>query len=127
MIDTGLAVADCLALQQVHRFYQLVDANDAAGVADLYAADAVYQRPGYEPMRGREEVFWFYHRDRIIATGAHHVEMAVADKRQAAVHGRFTGRLHDGGSVDLRFADFFSFDDSDLISDRRTFYFTHTV
>jgi len=124
---TQTATADSLALHQVRRFYQLVDANDAAGVADLYSVDATYHRPGYEPMHGREEVFWFYHRDRIIASGAHQVQMAVADDQQAAVHGRFTGRLHDGAAVDLRFADFFSFDETGLIRDRRTFYFTHTV
>jgi ketosteroid isomerase-like protein len=122
-----LPTAGLVSLQQVYRLYELVDSDDAAGVADLHAADAVYHRPGYEPRCGREAVFWFYQRDRIIASGQHQIEQAVADDQQVAVHGRFTGLLHDGSAVDLRFADFFSFDRSDLISERRTFYFTATV
>jgi steroid delta-isomerase len=120
-------VADSAALQQIHRLYELIDTGDAAGVADLHAADAAYHRPGYEPRTGREAIFWFYHRDRIIAAGQHRIEMAVADEAQVAVHGRFRGRLHDGSAVDLRFADFFAFDRTGLIAERRTFYFTHTV
>lgn len=126
MTETLNAI-DSLALQKIHQLYQFVDTGDAAGVADLHAADAVYHRPGYQPMTGREAVFWFYHRDRIIAAGQHQIEMAVADHEQVAVHGRFRGRLHDGAAVDLRFADFFAFDQVGLIAQRRTFYFTHTV
>jgi ketosteroid isomerase-like protein len=122
-----LPATGTLALQQVYRLYELVDSGDAAGVADLHAADAVYHRPGYEPRCGREAVFWFYQRDRIIASGQHQIQQAVADHHQVAVHGRFTGLLHDGTAVDLRFADFFSFDRSGLVCERRTFYFTHTV
>lgn len=127
MTEARATVADPAALQQITRLYQLVDAGDAAGVADLHAAGAVYHRPGYEPMCGREAVFWFYHRDRIIADGQHRIELAVADEEQVAVHGRFSGRLHDGSAVDLRFADFFSLDRAEQIVERRTFYFTHTV
>jgi len=126
MTETQIA-ADGLALQQIHHLYELIDTGDSAGVADLHAADAMYHRPGYEPMIGREAVFWFYHRDRIIAAGQHRIEMAVAEREQVAVHGRFGGRLHDGTPVDLRFADFFALDRTGLITERRTFYFTHTV
>jgi len=126
MTETQNAI-DSVALQQIYHLYELIDTNDTAGVADLHAAEAVYHRPGYEPMTGREAIFWFYHRDRVIATGQHRIEMAVAECEQVAVHGRFRGRLHDGTAVDLRFADFFALDRTGLIAERRTFYFTHTV
>jgi steroid delta-isomerase len=127
MTETQVRVADSLALQQVHLLYQLVDAGDAAGVAQLHAADAVYYRPGYEPMVGREQVFQFYDRDRIIAEGNHILETTVADEFQVAINGQFLGTLRDGTPVALRFADFFTVDENCLITDRRTFYFTHTV
>lgn len=104
-----------------------MDDPTALPIQAMFARTTVYHRPGYQPYSGREEVFWFYQRDRIIASGAHQIEQAVADDHQVAVHGRFTGLLHDGTAVDLRFADFFSFDRSDLVCERRTFYFTHTV
>ena len=127
MTQTQVRVSDSVALQQAQLLYQLVDAGDAAGVAQLHAPDAVYHRPGYEPMVGRERVFQFYHRDRIIAEGHHILETTVADEFQVAINGQFIGRLHDGSSVELRFADFFEVDEHALIVDRRTFYFTHTV
>lgn len=127
MTQTQVRVADSLALQQVHLLYQLVDAGDAVGVAQLHSPDAVYHRPGYEPMVGRERVFQFYDRDRIIAEGRHILETMIADEFQVAINGQFLGTLRDGRAVELRFADFFSVDEHCLIVDRRTFYFTHTV
>jgi hypothetical protein len=78
-------------------------------------------------MVGREQVFQFYHRDRIIAAGTHLLETAVADEFQVAINGRFVGTLRNGTAVDLRFADFFDLDECTLVTRRRTFYFTHTV
>jgi steroid Delta-isomerase len=127
MTQTQVRVSDSVALQQAHLLYQLVDAGDAASVAQLHAPDAVYHRPGYEPMVGRERVFQFYHRDRIIAEGRHILETTVADDFQVAINGQFIGTLHDGSAVELRFADFFLVDEHALIVHRRTFYFTHTV
>jgi steroid delta-isomerase len=127
MTETQVPVADSAALRQVHRFYELVDAGDAAGVADLFAVRASYYRPGYEPMVGREQVLRFYSRDRIIKDGAHTLETIIVERGEVAVHGQFHGQLHDGSPIGLRFADFFALDADQLISERRTFYFTHTV
>jgi ketosteroid isomerase-like protein len=127
MTQTQVRTSDSAALRQVHLLYQLVDAGDAAGIAQLLAPDAVYHRPGYEPMVGRERVFQFYHRERIIAEGRHLLETMIADEFQVAVNGQFLGTLRNGNPVELRFADFFEMDEHALIVSRRTFYFTHTV
>ncbi len=127
MTQTQVRTSDSVAVQQVHLLYQMVDAGDAAGIAQLHAPDAVYHRPGYEPMVGRERMFQFYHRDRIIAEGRHVLETMIADDCQVAVNGQFLGTLRDGSAVELRFADFFEVDEHALIVNRRTFYFTHTV
>jgi steroid Delta-isomerase len=105
----------------VERYYACVDADDVEGVLDLFAADAVYRRPGYEPLVGRDALEDFYRHVRIISSGAHVVTHLVCGDDSVAVEGTFSGTLKDGSSSELEFADFFVL--SGPVFQARTTYF----
>lgn len=103
-------------------YYERVDAADLEGVLDWFAEDAVYHRPGYEPMQGREALRAFYGGERVIVAGAHTLDDIVVDGDRVAVRGTFAGTLKDGSSVTVGFADFISYDAEGRAAQRRTFF-----
>ena len=115
------------AIATVRRYYQLVDAGDVPALVALFSPDTVYERPGYAPLRGRDELIAFYRDTRIIVDGRHRLRSTVSDGTAVAVHGDFEGLLKDGSRVRLRFADFFELDAEGLFSRRDTFFFEAAV
>ncbi|KRE35805.1 ketosteroid isomerase [Janibacter sp. Soil728] len=111
----------------VRRYYELVDAGDVDGVVGCFADDAVYHRPGYEPMAGRAALTAFYAGERVIADGQHELVEMVADGHRVAVHGRFVGTHKDGRAVQVGFADFWVLDEQDRAITRRSFFDTPAV
>ncbi|MFB6809473.1 nuclear transport factor 2 family protein [Streptomyces sp. NPDC056387] len=112
---------------RVRRYYELVDAGDVLGLVELFDRDAVYHRPGYQPLVGRTELERFYREERVIEEGRHTVSLLVQQGDDVAVQGSFAGRLRDGSAVELRFADFFSFSGANTFRRRDTFFFTPKV
>ena len=111
----------------VRRYYETVDTKDSGAVVDLFAPDAVYHRPGYQPMVGREALHRFYAGERVIACGRHVItQILTAGPGRLAVEGRFTGKLKDGTDVELGFADFFLLR-STLIAERTTYFAVSAV
>ncbi|WP_240137706.1 nuclear transport factor 2 family protein [Streptomyces sp. MUM 178J] len=113
--------------QRVRRYYELVDAGDVTGLVGLFDHDAVYRRPGYDPLVGRAQLESFYREHRVIKEGVHTVSTILVHEDGAAVHGTFEGTLHDERSVSLRFADFFTFSESGTFRSRDTFFFAPMV
>jgi steroid Delta-isomerase len=111
----------------VRRYYELVDQGDVPGLVALFAADAVYHRPGYPPLRGREELLQFYSGQRVIKEGKHTLGDIVVSDDAIAVHGSFHGTLHNGEAVETRFADFFRFNPDGTFSRRDTFFFVPLI
>lgn len=108
--------------QIVRNYYATVDSAQPIGVVELFTEDAVYRRPGYQPMRGRQALREFYGGERVIASGRHTITRIFDDGAdQVAVEGRFTGQLRDGSQVDLGFADVFILRGS-LITERTTYF-----
>ncbi|RNH93527.1 nuclear transport factor 2 family protein [Micromonospora aurantiaca] len=112
---------------RVRSYYDLVDRGDITRLVQLFAEDAVYQRPGYPPIRGRGELERFYREERVIKSGRHTVESVMSSPSRVAVTGSFAGTLHGGQDVTLRFADFFNFGDDGKFSRRDTYFFTPLV
>ncbi|MFG2918790.1 nuclear transport factor 2 family protein [Kitasatospora sp. NPDC048298] len=125
--DPATPVTPALGVSQVHRYYQLVDAGDVPALVALFAPDARYHRPGYEPMVGHAELERFYRDQRVIRTGVHTLATVVTTDDEVAVHGLFRGVLHDGGEVELRFADFFRMTPQGRIASRHTFFHVPAV
>ncbi|WP_068265921.1 nuclear transport factor 2 family protein [Janibacter limosus] len=111
----------------VRRYYDLVDAADVEGVLDCFADDAVYHRPGYAPMIGRDALGAFYGGERVIADGRHELDEMVVDGRRVAVHGRFVGTLKDGSAAQVGFADFWVLDEQGRARTRHSFFDTPAV
>lgn len=110
----------------VEEYYRLVDAKALDDMLDLFADDAVYERPGYEPLEGKTAISAFYRGQRIIESGRHTLHCVLVDGDEAAVQGSFDGTLRDGSSVSVRFADFFSVRDSSF-AHRNTYFFAPSV
>ncbi|MDL4818700.1 nuclear transport factor 2 family protein [Actinomadura opuntiae] len=110
----------------VREYYRLVDAEDVDGLLDLFADDAVYDRPGYPTMRGRSDLARFYGGERVIAGGRHTLDRVVASTPQIAVTGSFEGVLKDGSETRVRFADFFVLDGPRIVQ-RDTYFFAPLV
>lgn len=89
----------------VRRYYDLVDAERYDDLVALFAADVRYERPGQDPIEGRDGLRTFYESGRPLEDGRHEVRDVVVDGATAAVRGRFTGR-QDGEEVSFGFADF---------------------
>lgn len=106
----------------VRRYYERVDAGDVAGVLDCFADDAVYHRPGYAPMVGRESLAAFYGGERVIADGQHILDALLVDGDQVAVRGRFEGTLKDGSPARVGFCDFFVLDEHDRALTRHSYF-----
>ncbi|MCP2170063.1 nuclear transport factor 2 family protein [Goodfellowiella coeruleoviolacea] len=115
------------AKENVHRYYRLVDEGNHSGLLGLFAEDAVYERPGYQPLVGRAALRDFYSGERVIADGRHTVRTLVAEGDRIAVHGDFVGVLKDGTDVSLRFADFFVLGADGRFVRRDTFFFSPLV
>ncbi|WP_406150576.1 nuclear transport factor 2 family protein [Streptomyces sp. NBC_01012] len=113
--------------ERIHRYYALVDDGDVQGVVGLFARRAVYERPGYDPIVGRDGLDAFYRGQRVIDRGCHTVVKLVVGAHDAAVEGGFRGTLKDGSEVELRFADFFRLDDDLLFEVRNTYFFSPMV
>ncbi|MET8327368.1 nuclear transport factor 2 family protein [Streptomyces sp. NPDC005181] len=68
-------------LKRVREYYELVDSGRVRELVELFADNAEYHRPGYEPLQGRAGLGNFYQTRRVIRDGAH------------AQHGRGSRRL----------------------------------
>ncbi|MEU2834190.1 nuclear transport factor 2 family protein [Streptomyces lavendulae] len=106
----------------VRDYYRQVDAGNIRALVDLFAPDAQYLRPGYEPIVGHEGLERFYAEERVIESGLHSLDRLIVSGPHVAVHGEFRGRLKNGQDTSLRFADFFTLTDGGLIADRQTFF-----
>jgi ketosteroid isomerase-like protein len=109
------------------RYYELVDNGDVEGLVALFDPDAVYNRPGYEPLRGRDHLRRFYLEQRVIREGKHSLDLVVVSGSDVAVRGSFHGVLHTGNAVDAQFADFFRINSDDTFSRRDTFFFAPLI
>lgn len=111
----------------VRNYYTLVDAQDFDALVELFSPTAVYRRPGYEPLVGRKALAEFYGGERVIVQGEHAISELIAADGKVAVNGRFSGTVKGGQEVELRFADFFTFDEDGRFAARDTFFFAPMV
>ena len=103
----------------VRRYYDLVDAERYDDLVALFAEDVRYERPGQEPIEGRDALRTFYEEGRPLDDGAHEVHDVIVDGGTVAVRGTFSGR-QDGERVAFGFADVHEFDGGSIAC-RHTF------
>lgn len=112
--------------QRIERYYALVDEGDLEQMLALFADDCVYERPGMEPLRGKDQLEAFYRDQRVIESGGHTLHMLMVDDNTVAVEGTFDGTLRDGRDVSVRFADVFELGDG-LVTNRRSYFFVAAI
>ena len=120
-MSTSVEACDGEAL--IRRYYELVDANEVADLVALFQPGATYCRPGYPELVGHADITHFYARQRKFRSGQHALIAVLDTGERVAVHGSFRGELHDGRTMELRFADFFEIGDDGRFSRRDTYYF----
>ena len=109
----------------VRSMFRAVDARDWVGLGALFHPELRYDRPGFAPLLGREEVLRFYREVRTIH-GSHQLEAIVVEGDHGATWGRFVGATADGTALDLQFADCYGFRDG-LLARRKSFFFVAQV
>jgi steroid Delta-isomerase len=107
----------------IRRYYELVDSGDVPTMVALFQPDATYCRPGYPELTGHAAITHFYAHQRKFRAGAHTLTAVLQDRDRVAVHGEFRGELHDGSTMELRFADFFEIGADGRFARRDTYYF----
>lgn len=103
----------------VRRYYRLVDDDAYEDLVELFAPDIRYERPGQDPIEGRDALRRFYLEGRPLSEGRHEVHAVLVDEDSVAVRGTFSGR-QQGRPVSFGFADFHEFEDG-LIARRYTY------
>jgi ketosteroid isomerase-like protein len=105
----------------VYEYYTHIDVGDLSAALSCFAPDAVYRRPGYAALTGRESIEDYYRSTRIIGRGQHDIEAVIASDDEVAVRGAFRGVSHAGEPLSVRFADFWRFSER-LVIERNTYF-----
>jgi ketosteroid isomerase-like protein len=103
-------------------YYRNVDAEDFDAVLSIFHPDAVYHRPGYEPLSGIARLTSFYKDQRVIASGQHSVDGIVVDGEFGSAWGTFTGLSRNGDLLEMTFCEVWGFA-RDLVTYRRSYFF----
>lgn len=112
--------------QFIRDMFKKIDTRDFEGLRAFFTEDATYERPGYEPLRGIDELLHFYREVRVIASGKHGLTRVVVDEESGASWGRFTGVHRNGKALDVRFADCYTFENG-KIKTRESYFFEPSV
>jgi ketosteroid isomerase-like protein len=110
----------------VERYFAAVDANDLLALLQCFDDRVVYERPGYPPLRGHDELREFYRVGRVIRDGTHDVAGIVVEGRSGAAWGAFTGVSRTGEPLQEMWCDVYQFSGT-RIAHRRTHFFRAAI
>jgi len=105
----------------VRSYYEYVDAGRYEDLVACFAPGIRYERPGQEPIEGREELRSFYLEQRPLSDGTHELHDVVVDGSTVAVRGTFSGE-QNGERVEFGFADVHELENGEII---RRYTFTN--
>lgn len=111
---------------RIQALFSAIDQGKFETLSDFFAPRIVYERPGYQALRGLEAVLHFYRHVRIVKSGRHKLARVVVGPDAAACWGRFTGTSRDGQVLDERFADVYELTEG-LIVHRTTYFFRGAI
>ena len=115
-----------MARKTIVQLFQSVDSRAWDALPRFFTEDVVYERPGYEPLRGLRQLSEFYRLIRVIESGEHHLEQIVVSGAHAACWGQFRGLHRNGDPISERFADWYEFS-TGKIRWRHTYFFRPAV
>jgi uncharacterized protein len=114
------------AAATIHDLFATIDARRWEHLQLHFSSEVIYERPGYEPIHGLDELFDFYSRVRVVAAGEHTINQIVGTSQYAACWGSFRGRSHEGRELFERFADVYVLRNG-LIVHRTTYFFRPAI
>jgi ketosteroid isomerase-like protein len=103
--------------------FKAVDVQDWNELRHYYAADCIYERPGFAAIEGLDALIHFYTTLRPIQSGRHILKEFIEQGERVCVAGHFEGALRSGVNIELQFMDMYLFD-GQQIRYRQTFFFT---
>ncbi len=101
--------------------FEAVDTEDWNTLERYFHPQAVYERPGHEPMLGRDQVLDFYRNIRNVRHGNHQVTDIITNKENIVCQGRFSCVTKDGSRLTVEFSDFYLLNRGKIL--RRKTYF----
>jgi len=107
-------MADRTPESVVRSYYEYVDAGRYDDLVACFAPGIHYERPGQEPIEGREALRSFYRDERPLTDGSHELHDVVVDGPTVAVRGTFAGE-QDGQRVEFGFADIHELEDGEIV------------
>ena len=110
----------------ITKLFNAVDTSDWASMLTVFCDDVVYERPGYPPITGIEQLLHFYKHVRIIAAGEHKLDHIVIDGDHGSCWGRFIGYGKDHAAIDELFSDVYTFEKG-KIKQRRSYFFRSAI
>ncbi|GHG06310.1 hypothetical protein GCM10017783_18640 [Deinococcus piscis] len=115
------------ARELIERLFGVIDGTHFDELGQVFAQEAVYERPGYEPLRGLDRIEQFYRYERIIGAGQHQVAAVTCSAAGDAVAvGLFRGESRDGQPLKERFADVYRVSGGKIIH-RTTYFFRAAI
>ena len=120
MVFSTKCVAKKRLAEAVADYYVDIDAGNIDAVLALFAPDSRYQRADacYEDKAAIER---FYITERKIV-GKHTIESFVSGENIIVVQGTFQGSGHDGSHRQIGFTDWWRFNDSGRVTERKTYH-----
>jgi ketosteroid isomerase-like protein len=110
----------------VIEMFRHIDGRAWEGLRQFFHPEVVYERPGYPPIVGLDELLRFYREVRVIGGGEHQLASIVVGESAGACWGRFVGRHRDGTALDERFADCYTFE-AGGIKTRASYFFRPAI
>jgi ketosteroid isomerase-like protein len=110
----------------IRNMFEAIDAREWERLPEYFTDDVVYERPGFDPIRGIGCLLHFYARVRGIAAGRHDLSGIIVGDATAACWGRFVGTSRDGRALDERFADIYTLRDG-KVATRLTLFFRPAI
>ncbi len=106
----------------VSQFFETIDAKNWGKLKTLLDTNVIYERPGYETMKGRNSVMEFYTEKRAIKVGSHIIQDVYIHDNKIICNGSFSGMSNDNTKLQVEFCDIYLCNYPSLIY-RKTYFF----
>jgi hypothetical protein len=121
-----LSLEKDLASAFIIDMFHVIDACEWDKMHDFFDENITYERPGYDPFIGINQLLHFYQYDRVIASGTHYIDHIVLKDQVGACWGRFIGLGRDQSSIDECFVDTYLFENN-KIKQRKSYFFRPAI
>jgi uncharacterized protein len=95
-------------------------------LGEFFSQAVVYHRPGFPVIGGLAALETFYKEQRQVRMGTHSIESLISDGDQMSCFGRLRGVATNGNNIDIRFAEWYQFDNGKIV-ERATYFYEPSI